>query len=323
MEELMKGMMMRLSAMSVLLILSAMFVMLLTANPASAQYQFPCNGPGPGRVMVGTAPPPPGSPPNTPPTPVCVADNGQGASTAALVDYASIAWHPDYDEVWFAGGYSQKGRSEGEILKVCNRDTGGGCTPISDFSNSYIAIVKAADGFLQQGWGNSAGEAKRAAQAKCRQGPLQRLPCLEVKTFSALSRKFITPKDLRAARKLYGAGAWVSGESYDSRAWFATGQQSWQGAIDSAIGSCVRANPGQKCEAFVVTGNGFIQTYRRLDAQGKSVDEGGMSEVSAKRAAQAVQTSCQADGLKCALQIAYDTRRPAMFVHNFKKGTSE
>ncbi|NJS13850.1 MAG: hypothetical protein HC788_03545, partial [Sphingopyxis sp.] len=109
-----------------------------------AQTTFPCSG-GPNEQQVGT------TMQGSVTVPLCVArqvGNAPAAPSAPLVDYANIAWHPDYDDVWFGGGWTQKGRADPEVLALCNRETGGGCVSIGEYSNSSLAIVKSASGDL-------------------------------------------------------------------------------------------------------------------------------------------------------------------------------
>ncbi|QIG55076.1 DUF4189 domain-containing protein [Altererythrobacter sp. BO-6] len=261
------------------------------------------------------------------PVPLCPGGTSQqGQPQAALVDYANIAWHPDYDEVWFGGGWTQRGRSEAEVLALCNRETGGGCSSIGEYSNSYLAIVKSGNGDLYYGWGQGSGAARKDALKNCRtnrRANVQPLPCELVGTYNALTRKYITPKDLKSARKLYGAGAWVVGtEGYDRRAWFATGHPSREAATSAAIAACKKANSGRECEAFGLTGNGFIQAFQMTVRGEKTADDMVIVETSAKRAGDAAKAVCKANKKACVLQTTFDTRKPGLFEHSFKTGVT-
>ena len=284
---------------------------------AQAQYApYACNG-TPGERMVGT------TDSGGATVPLCV--SGPAAAPAApLVDYAGIAWHPDHDEVWFGGGWSEQGHADPEVLALCNQQTGGGCQVIGEYSNSYIAIVKAADGSLYYGWGQGEKTARKEARNNCmkaRGAARQPLPCMELRSYSALTRRYIAPENLEASRKLYGVGAWLSGaEGYDNRAWFATGYRSFQDAIDAATGACRQAYAGKACETFAGTGNGVIQAYRQAQKSETAASDNAVAETTARRAADAAKALCSAAREKCTLQSQFDTRTSGVFLHDFSTG---
>lgn len=286
---------------------------------AQAQYApYACNG-TPGERMVGT------TQSGGATVPLCVAGSG-GAAAAPLVDHGGIAWHADYDDVWFGGGWSEPGHADPEVLALCNRDTGGGCQAIGEYTNSLIAIVKAADGSLYYGWGQGPKAARRDARDNCmkaRGAVNQPLPCLELVTYSARDRRYRTPEHLEAARKLYGVGAWLSGGAgYDNRAWFATGHRSLQEAVDAALQACRQAYAGKPCETFAGGGNVVIQAFRHAGKSGAAATDNAITEATAARAADAAKASCSAGKATCVLQSQFDTRRPGLFVHDFTTGTT-
>jgi len=296
---------------------TALCALSIAGGAAQAQSApYACNG-TPGEQMVGT------TQSGGATVPLCVAGSA-GQTMAPLVDYAGIAWHADYDEVWFGGGWGERGRADPEVLALCNRQTGGGCRAIGEYSNSYVAIAKASDGSLHYGWGQVAKAARRNAVDNCAKarGPaLQPLPCMELGSYSALDRRYRAPKDLQAARKRYGAGARMSGgKGNDRRAWFATGHRSQQGAVDAALGACRQAYPGKTCEIFVAGGNVFIQAYRQTGASATDVSDRALAETTAKRASQAARASCKAARARCAMQSQFDTRMPGLFGHDFETG---
>lgn len=292
---------------------------LLSGYGGAAQAQsapYACNG-TPGEQMVGT------TQSGGATVPLCVAGSGTLAM-APLVDYAGIAWHADYDEVWFGGGWGERGRADPEVLALCNRQTGGGCRAIGEYSNSYVAIAKASDGSLHYGWAQVAKAARRNAVDNCvkARGPaLQPLPCMELGSYSALDRRYRAPKDLQAARKRYGAGARISGGKADEhRAWFATGHRSRQDAADAALRACRQAHPGNACEIFVAGGNVVIQAYRQSGLSGAGTADRALTETTAKRATQAAKAACNTARARCVMQSQFDTRVTGLFAHDFKTG---
>lgn len=72
----------------------------------------------------------------------------------------------------------------------------------------------------------------------------------------------------------------------------------------------------RKCETNAWSGNGFIQAYQLSDGGG-----GATAETSAERAKQAAQINCRKQNSKsCGLVALFDSRKPGLFVHDFRKG---
>jgi hypothetical protein len=292
-----------------LLIITALLALAGIALPAAAQY--PCPSPGPNDQVVGEVDLGGGLGKGL----MCVPrNNGPAAPPAApriVNQYASIAGHPDVDDVWMEGNFDGPRGAQEKALAACQRAMGSGCVSFGEWANSTTAIARDWNGFLYGGWGVNGGAAKAAALANC--GREQPLPCEIVGTYGA-GKQRATP-DLAKARKLYGAAAWVEDKrapkTASVRAWIATGHPTLAAATGAAVAACERANPGLTCAYWGVTGNGVIQTY---------TDRGvpnGLPERNAKRAAEAARKLCAKEGGACILQKAYDTRRPGLAVHDF------
>ncbi|HEV7228606.1 DUF4189 domain-containing protein [Brevundimonas sp.] len=283
------------------------------AAPAAAQY--PCPAPGPNDRVVGTHSPGPG----LLPYPICVpANNGPApppAPARAVDTYASIAWHPDVEDVWLEGNFDGPNGAVPKALEACRRAMGDGCQSIGEWSNSSMAIARDWNGYLHRGWGQDGGIAREAALEACRRD--QPLPCEIVGTFGS-GRQRAQP-DMRRDRKLYGAGAWVEGLDRGQRtqAWIATGLLNENDAANAAIAACQEANPGLTCVYWAISGNGVVQTFMREDGPS------ALPERDERRALRAMREHCATLGVTCRAQAAYDSRRRGLFVHDFGTGRAQ
>jgi len=284
------------------------------AAPAAAQY--PCPAPGPNDRIVGMTT----ATPSQPSLPLCVPANNEATPAPAapprIVDTcASIAWHPDVENVWLEGNFDGPYGAAPKAMEACQRAMGEGCQSIGEWSNSSMAIARDWNGYLHRGWGENAGIARRAALDACRRD--QPIPCEIVGTFGS-GRQRAQP-DLRRDRKLYGAGAWVDGLNRADRtmAWISTGHPTEVAATDAAVLACQAANPGQSCIYWAVAGNGVVQTFMREDGPGALPERDG------RRAVRAMREFCASQGLTCRPQAAYDSRRRGLFVHDFTTGRAQ
>lgn len=284
----------------------AAFALAIFALPQPAAAAFPCpGGPGPGEVQVGVS----GGSHGIAAVPVCESTGGGGGGGAPAVYnlYASIAWHQDASDVWMEGNYDGPVTAERTALDACNRDMGGGCASIGEWHNSSMMIIRDRSGILWSAWNGDGGVQAKRTLAEC--SAKQLLPCEVLGKFSSGKSRHM-PKP--AARKLYGAGAWVEGtEGYDSRLYIASGQRDMATAQRLALDACNKATR-QTCALLAFTGNGFIQAYRLGDGE-----QSATAETSAKRAADAAKVNCKKRAQACTLQRVYDSRTPGEFVHDF------
>lgn len=284
---------------------AAIFVLLALPQPAAAAYPCP-GGPGPGEVQVGVS----GGSHGIAAVPMCESSGGGGDGAAVQIvnDYGSIAWHRDATDVWMVGNWPSPGIAADKALAACNRAMGGGCGSIGEWSNSSMAVIRDRNGILWNAWTGQGGAERKRVLAEC--SAKQLLPCEVAGTFS--SRKRQHNPDIAAARKLYAFAAWVDGtEGFDDRLYIASGHRDPLEAERIALDACTKAT-ARTCAILAVAGGGVIQVYR-LGADGHSAT----SETSARRAAQAAQENCRKRGQPCALQRAYDSRTPGLFVHDF------
>lgn len=286
--------------------------------PAQAHAQaFPCsggsNGAGPGERMVGMSPGGPGNPS----FPLCVRDNsgggpvGPAAPRGPVNSHAAIAWHADAADVWIDGNYNGPNNiAERSTLDACNKVMGGGCTGAGTWSNSSIAIIRDRSGDLFKGWlGEGAADRDRVL-AEC--SAKQVLPCEVVTTIKSSTNR---RSPGASARKLYAVSAWVAGtEGYDGKLYIVSGHRDLATATAAAVKACTDAT-SRTCETNAWTGNGFIQAYKVSDGGG-----GATAETTIPRARQAAQLNCKKQNSpSCALEAVFDSRKPGVFVHDFRK----
>lgn len=286
--------------------------------PAQAHAQaFPCsggiNGAGPGERMVGMSPGGPGAPP---PFPLCVrADSGGAAGPSApqgpTGSHAALAWHADAADVWVDGNYvSANNIAERSALDACNRVMGGGCRSPGTWSNSSMAIIRDRGGDLFKGWLGEGGAERNKVLAEC--SAKQLLPCEVIATIKSSTNR---RSPGTSARKFYAAAAWVAGTiGYDGKLYVASGHRSLDAATAAAIKACADAT-SRTCETNAWSGNGFIQAYQLSDGGG-----GATAETSVQRAKEAARINCQKkNSASCELVALFDSRKPGLFVHDFRK----
>lgn len=289
---------------------AALALWLASSTPAAAQAHA-CPSPGANEQVVGM----------TPSGPLCVyIDNMAPAAPSApprvTNRYASIAWHPDVDQVWVFGNYDAPNGAAPRAMAACQQAMGDGCRSLGEWRNAWVAIARDWSGYLHSGDGANAAAARQSVLNSCRGD--QPLPCEIIGSYGAGER--LRRPDFAVARKLYGAGAWVEDRQAPAgmRAWIATGHASADDATGAAVAACQRANPGSTCAFWAVSGNGLIQTFTG------DGNPHALPERNAKRAAEAMKARCAARGeRRCVPQAAYDSRKSGLFVHDFAAGASK
>ncbi len=143
--------------------------------PTAALAYYPCNGPGPGEVLIGV------DNTNGVQTPLCeyVGEDGGGGGysdpgpSGYWVDrFAAIAWasdrsgNPTYS--WSTGAGSFQDAHNG-ALSECASAGFSNCRSGPDVSNGALAIAVAKDGTLYADWGGTVKEAKRKTLSYCRE----------------------------------------------------------------------------------------------------------------------------------------------------------
>lgn len=144
--------------------------------PSAALAYYPCNGAGPGEVIVGMAPNGPGQAD----TPLCEyvgeEDGGYGGGGdpgGYWVDqYATLAWgeeasgQPTYS--WYINATSQAEADTGAIAQ-CQRSGFRNCRIATGVTNGAIAIAVDTSGTLHSDWGEDARQAKKKVLRFCKQ----------------------------------------------------------------------------------------------------------------------------------------------------------
>lgn len=145
-------------------------LLLAGLSPSAALAYYPCNGPGPGEVLIGM------DNSTTPPTPLCeyVGDQGYadpGPSGYWVERFAAIAWGtdarggPTYS--WYVNAASLA-EAENGALATCQQSGFSNCHLGPSVANGALAVSVGKDGTLYADWGADAGQAKRKTQRLCK-----------------------------------------------------------------------------------------------------------------------------------------------------------
>lgn len=296
--------------------------------PAQASAQtYPCGGPGPGERVVGMTQGGPG----VAPSPLCMRDDSDEASSngghgnteqhgdgwlryeaapPSKTRYTAVAWHDDAADVWVVGDMGDRNDAALAALSACNAVMGKGCELAGTWWNSSVTIVRDRYGSFAMGWDGKGGAQSRKTMADC--SAQQLVPCEVFATIPLGSRR--SPD--ASARKIYAASAWATDAARDDgKLYVASGYRSGDDATGAAIKACSDATKSA-CKSNSFTGNGVILAYRLNGG-----DASATSETSAARARAAAQANCNRQANKtCEIQAVFDSRRPGLFVHDFKTG---
>lgn len=140
--------------------------------PTEALAYYPCDGAGPGEVIVGMEPNGPGQPE----TPLCeyVGEEGDGGDPGGhwVEQFAALAWgqdgngNPTYS--WYMNATSMA-EAETSALAQCRGSGFADCVIATSVANGAIAIAVDQTGRLHADWGDSARQAEKKALRYCRQ----------------------------------------------------------------------------------------------------------------------------------------------------------
>jgi hypothetical protein len=194
---------------------------------------------------------------------------------------------------------------------------GGGCSIAGTWRDSFVAVIRTADGQLGYGAGSSAETATAAAPGKC--GQWSQMGCQVLHLFSSRTKKY-NPKPA-IARKHFAAAAVINGWPKNTPLWIATGAQTGEGAKQNALSSCRQENPGKECVTVSINengtiANGVIQTFRTSDG-----GNGAVAENSLARAQRAAANYCTTLApVTCTLTAHYPSNTPKLIVHDVSTG---
>ncbi|KAF1005058.1 MAG: hypothetical protein GAK28_03501 [Luteibacter sp.] len=228
------------------------------ASRAHAQ-AYPCNGPGPGEIMVGMAPGSNG----VAPTPLCApapGSTGPTAPAARMPDiYMTVITHPDTRQYWFASGYGSAEWAEKEALEKCKQAMGEGCVVNDTWSNdARIVVVEDAVGNVFAKGGPSFFKAWMASRDECDK---YSSGCHKIETLqNALGGGMVIASKSDGARRPWGAVArpkTKAPEPLDDTAWLATGGDGFKAAEDAAVKACEQATK-LECQVRISAGGGYI-----------------------------------------------------------------
>jgi hypothetical protein len=144
---------------------------LLGLVPTAALAYYPCNGPGPGEVLIGV------DNSNGVQTPLCeyVGEDGGGGGDPGgywVDSYGALAWATDpagYATYSYSYGAASQAEAEARALSECQSAGFRDCRPATFVVNGSIAIVIDNAGTLHAEWGATDGDAKKTATRLCRQ----------------------------------------------------------------------------------------------------------------------------------------------------------
>jgi hypothetical protein len=146
---------------------------LLLLTPTEALAYYPCNGPGPGEVLVGVDPGGNG----VAPTPLCdyVGEESGGYADPGgywVDQYATLVWGteangaPSYS--WYANAASQAEADNGALAQ-CQASGFRDCRIAMGVTNGAIAVAIDNGGSMHTDWGEDARQARKKALRFCRQ----------------------------------------------------------------------------------------------------------------------------------------------------------
>jgi hypothetical protein len=145
--------------------------------PTAALAYYPCNGPGPGEVLIGVDPGGNG----VAPTPLCeyVGEDGGGDYSDGGSDpggywvdqFATLAWGTDQNGgptySWYVNASSQAEADNGALTQ-CQTSGFRDCRIAMGVTNGAIAIAIDASGTMHADWGEDARKAKKKALRFCK-----------------------------------------------------------------------------------------------------------------------------------------------------------
>ncbi|WP_137110597.1 DUF4189 domain-containing protein [Rhodobacter sp. SY28-1] len=141
--------------------------------PTAALAYYPCNGPGPGEVLIGVDPGGNG----IAPTPLCeyVGEDGGGGGDPGgywVDQYATLVWGTDPNGgptySWYMNAASQSEADNGALAQ-CQASGFRDCRIAMGVTNGAIAVAIDNGGSMHTDWGKDARQAKKKALRYCKQ----------------------------------------------------------------------------------------------------------------------------------------------------------
>lgn len=147
---------------------------LVCSLPTAALAYYPCNGPGPGEVLIGVDPGGNG----IAPTPLCEyvgegggADGGGDPGGYWVEQFAALAWGQDANGVptysWYVNAASM-GEAETGAIAQCQTSGFRDCRIATSVANGAIAIALDKSGTLHADCGEDARQAKKKTLRFCK-----------------------------------------------------------------------------------------------------------------------------------------------------------
>lgn len=291
------------ATLALLAIFAASF--LWAARPAHAQV-YPCNGPGPGEVMVGTS----GGGNGVAPTPLCRSVDS-GPPPAPLPDmWMSVVGHPDTTELWITRIFATAQGAESTAFDACTQAMGEGClVAAGTWRNESVIVVYAdpADNLYAQG-GIYIDDTAKAARKSCEASADHCRKLATVLNIGHMGDMQFPQTPVQ--RRLFGAAARVNDkavEKWSNTVWMVTGQSGYKAAQNAVLAKC-QADSGMACGLRITVGNGLVA--RAIDDRGQIY---WLDIADPKFVKEQLRNLC-GKGRTCRLIDTYDARIPRSWV---------
>lgn len=141
---------------------------LVWLTPSAAFAYYPCNGPGPGDIMIGV------DNTNGVQTPLCAPDPNSvdpGPGGYWVDQYATLAWGTDPNGgptySWYINATTQAEADNGALAQ-CQASGFRDCRIAMGVTNGAIAVAIDTNGTLHTDWGKDARQAKKKALRFCK-----------------------------------------------------------------------------------------------------------------------------------------------------------
>jgi hypothetical protein len=136
--------------------------------PSAAQAYYPCNGPGPGEILIGV------DNTNGVQTPLCAPDPNYvdpGPGGYWVDQYATLVWGTDPNGAptysWYTNASSQAEADTG-ALGQCQASGFSDCRIAMGVTNGAIAVAIDNSGSMHTDWGKDARQARKKALRFCK-----------------------------------------------------------------------------------------------------------------------------------------------------------
>jgi hypothetical protein len=301
----------------------AVFTLLISVNPVSAQAPYPCpgGGPGPGHRVIGQS----GSSQPGGGFLLCVPDDSTSQPSSPRppkpVTYTNTvqtaaAYHPSVADVWAVWDVSSIDQLQPElfVLDACTKAMGPGCILLGSVENGTIALARSQLGNIRINAGRTPKEAKAMVMADCAKDGLR---CDYMKSYTAQDwfyrkgdksrMQFYDPAKVKGGlvRKSVGAAVVSSGaEPWSRKVWMSGGHPTFDAANNAALTQCKKDSKAE-CQLLASNAHGVIIVG--VDSQGNAR---GFTEQSLPQAQSYMKQKCSKIKLTCSMTVQFNVATP-------------